>query len=168
MAHSLKKTPLIEILCDTREQFPFLIPGMVTQKLDTGDYGVRMDGQLLPAAVERKSISDLLGTIGGGRERFERELERARMLRYFAIVVEGTRAAVIAQVKHRAEFLGGKLTVSQAMGSLAAWDVRGVHVHFEEDRRMAAAWTRALLMRVAKDFIQGEPESWETRQHGPD
>ena len=144
--------PLIEIVQDTREQNPFVIPGAVVAMLRTGDYGVRRDGRLLPISIERKSISDLLGVIGGERKRFERELERAKEFRYFAIVIEGTRNTVMRQVELRRQMGRGKLTVSQVMHSLAAWDVRGVHVHFEEDRRIAAAWTRALLVHFAEDW----------------
>lgn len=146
--------PQIVLLVDSREQRPFALPDAVRCKLDTGDYGVMRDGVLLPAAIERKSIGDLLGVIGGQRERFERELERARHLRYFGIVIEGTRSMVLREIERRAEGLGGRLTASQVMGSLAAWDTRGVHVHFEEDRLIAAAWTRMLLIHIAKNWTE--------------
>lgn len=151
MPRSSKK-PLIEIIQDDREKLPFAIPGVKVETLKTGDYSVKRDGILLPVAIERKGIVDLLGVIGGNRKRFERELERAKAFRYFAIVIEGTRNKVIHEVERRQQWYDGKLTVGQVMHSLAAWDVRGVHVHFEEDRRIAAAWTRALLMHFAEDW----------------
>lgn len=144
--------PLIEILQDAREKKPFAIPGAKVVMLVTGDYSVSRDGTMLPISIERKSIGDLLGVIGGDRKRFERELVRAKEFRYFAIVIEGTRNAVIREVERRYRYRGGRLTVGQVMHSLAAWDVRGVHVHFEEDRRIAAAWTRALLIHFAEDW----------------
>jgi ERCC4-type nuclease len=37
-------------------------------------------------AVERKSLADLFGTLGQGRERFERELVRLSAHQYAAVV----------------------------------------------------------------------------------
>ena len=63
----------VVVICDSREQRPFdLTPlKMKTGTLATGDYA--LDAAPDYVVIERKSASDLLGCIGHGRERFERE-----------------------------------------------------------------------------------------------
>ena len=77
------------VFIDNREQAPFAFEGLAADTKDgggplvvrttrgtltSGDYSlVGLEGL---AAVERKSPQDLFGTIGQGRERFERELAR--------------------------------------------------------------------------------------------
>ena len=78
------------IVVDTREQAPWFqgYPNVVVKKLDVGDYSLK--GFEDEVAIERKSVTDLLGCIGKERRRFERELERMRGYRFKALVVEGT------------------------------------------------------------------------------
>lgn len=85
----------MKIVVDTREQAPFAFSGVqyqgaevTTGTLDTGDYSLA--GLTDKVAVERKSLPDLVACLGRERERFERELLRARALESFAVVVEGT------------------------------------------------------------------------------
>lgn len=78
----------MEIVCDTREQLPLWTKGVVRKKLDVGDYS--LPGFEDKVSIERKSLSDLFGTLGKGHKRFKRELERAKDYDYFAVVVEGT------------------------------------------------------------------------------
>ena len=84
----------MRILIDSREQLPFAFSGKgfedVTTEagsLATGDYSLA--GLADMVAVERKSLDDLAQCLGRERERFERELVRARGLDAFAVVVEG-------------------------------------------------------------------------------
>ena len=86
------------IVCDNREQLPYLFDGqfyqdhgvkMVRGTLGTGDYAVTAwDGEM--AIVERKSLDDLANCCGNDRERFLREMQRALAYRAFCIVVEGS------------------------------------------------------------------------------
>jgi len=81
----------MKIVIDSREQAPFTFEGkdceVVTGALPTGDYS--LCGLENEIAVERKSLSDLVGCLAGdGRARFERELARARGLDFFAVVIE--------------------------------------------------------------------------------
>ena len=84
----------LHIVVDSREQRPFQFAGasvyegttVETGTLVTGDYSIR--GLENAVACERKSLSDLVGCLSGSRERFERELERARGLEAFAVIVE--------------------------------------------------------------------------------
>ena len=83
----------MQILIDTREQAPFTFKGYdvapETATLPVGDYS--LPGFQDWAAVERKSLNDLIGCLmGKDRERFERELARGRHYDLFAVVVEAT------------------------------------------------------------------------------
>ena len=80
------------IIRDTREQSPLdfsryeavVEPGA----LEVGDYAPAGLGHL--CALERKSVPDLVASLTWERERFEREMRRARGLDAFAVVIEGS------------------------------------------------------------------------------
>jgi ERCC4-type nuclease len=79
-------------MVDSREQAPYAFAGydceVVAGSLVTGDYSLAgLEGR---AAVERKELSDLLGCLTTGRDRFERELARGRGLDLFLVVVESS------------------------------------------------------------------------------
>jgi DNA excision repair protein ERCC-4 len=83
------------LVIDTRENTPLFISGsllkglnVVRDTLSAGDYSIR--GFESKIAVERKTISDLLGCLGNERERFKIELEKLRAYEWKAIAVEGT------------------------------------------------------------------------------
>jgi ERCC4-type nuclease len=74
----------MRILIDTREQEPYTFTGYEaateTATLPRGDYS--LPGFQDRAAIERKSLNDLIGCLmGKDRERFERELARGRHYR---------------------------------------------------------------------------------------
>ena len=81
---------MLTIIRDSREQAGFQFTDYDADVRDdtlvTGDYSLA--GLTHLAAVERKSLADLVGSISQGRERFERELSRSMSLRAFLIVVE--------------------------------------------------------------------------------
>lgn len=84
--------PLV-VLVDSREQRPFTfdaptLPAVEVQRatLKTGDYS--LEGLESLAAVERKSLDDLVGCLCRGRARFERELVRGASMARFMVVVE--------------------------------------------------------------------------------
>ena len=77
-----------QIIVDSREQSPwFSSKESITKGLKTGDYSLA--GFEEKFSLERKSLMDLYGTLGKGHSRFKKELERAKSLEYFAILVEG-------------------------------------------------------------------------------
>lgn len=97
----------MEIIIDTREQRPVLydkegdprFPGLRIKwlGLQTGDYSI--SGMSTPDSphsicIERKSLSDLFGSTGRGRARFEREFERMAEFDHAELVVEADLAAV--------------------------------------------------------------------------
>jgi len=85
------------ILQDDREKLPFdfsAFPDVTIEetRLETGDYTTPdLEGT---AAVERKSLEDLAGSLGSGRKNFEAEVQRAGSLMDFVVVIESPRHLV--------------------------------------------------------------------------
>ena len=68
-----------KIYIDTREQLPleFSCPTEI-KTLSFGDYSFSLSEKIGRCYIERKSLSDFIGTLSGGFERFEREIIRAK------------------------------------------------------------------------------------------
>lgn len=77
------------IITDTREQRPLEFLHLPSERgtLQSGDYSVA--GFENDFAIERKTISDLIGSCTRGRERFERELHRLRGFDFARILIIG-------------------------------------------------------------------------------
>ena len=132
------------LVTDTREQLAlFETSRRVTLK--TGDMSVLgLEGQV---AVERKSISDLLGSLGGKggvrRKRFEAEFARLGAMPRGAVVIEGT----MRQIRQAPRF--GRITANHAIGAMTSWGARyKVQVTYCNDRQEARAWVK-LYLRLA-------------------
>lgn len=110
--------PLPSLVVDTREQAPLLFTRLpsVRGTLPTGDYSVAGCEELF--AVERKSIPDLVASVTGERERFERELHRLRGYRFKRLLIVGTRADIEA---HRYR---SNASPKAVLASLSAFEVR--------------------------------------------
>ena len=89
------------------------------------------------AVIERKSPGDLASCIGSNRERFERELKRARYCGRFVVVVEGSLSdvAIAARRVHH----------SAIIGSIAAWTLRFCPFVFAGSQRLAVDFAVRLL-----------------------
>jgi len=122
------KTPDFVTVIDTREQAPFAFRGIAGERgreleiatcragLRTGDYSVQ--GLEDAVAVERKSKTDLYGTVGRGRARFERELERLAAMPAPALVLECDLASLLRPPER------SRVSPSSVLNSLIAWSVR--------------------------------------------
>jgi ERCC4-type nuclease len=145
----------LTILIDTREQRALQFPGDVKTEsatLESGDYSARLgDFDLRDlAAIERKSISDLLGCIGGDRDRFERELARLAALPFRALVIEGSMPDLLEATKQT------EMHPRQVIGSVLAWTFKyGVAPIFCSNRPHAAAAVRSLLRHAARYASNG-------------
>lgn len=132
----------VTAIVDSREQTPLdLSPlRMVTAKLNTGDYSVR--GLEYLVSIERKSLNDLLICIGKERTRFENQLGRLRNFETRAVVVECTWSDL-----ERGQW-PSRVTVESAVGSVLAWNSRGIPFLFCGDH---AATGRAVakILHVA-------------------
>ena len=127
------------IVIDTREQLPYAFEGAVTGTLASGDYSIA--GLEDRVAIERKSKADAYASLGRGRARFRREVERLAELDYAAIVVEATLAGFL----HRPPY--SKMNPRSAIASLLGWSVKyHVPVFFAGDRDHGRALTQKLLV----------------------
>jgi len=71
--------PEYKIFIDTREQKPLKFTrGIEIRKLDYGDYAFSSATSTCNCYIERKGLSDFIGTLSGGYERFIKEIERAK------------------------------------------------------------------------------------------
>lgn len=131
-------------IIDTREQLPLDLAPMKTMRagLPTGDYGIL--GLEHVIAVERKSLTDLLGCIGQERERFERELQRLLAYEARALVVEASWEDIEK---------GGwrqQVTPQAAMGSLIGWLAQGVPIVMAGSREAAQKFVGRFMFIAAR------------------
>lgn len=85
----------MRIICDTREQQPYVFLGMtVIQKaLPAGDYSV--EGYETGIVLERKSLDDFVNTVIQDWPRFVECLKKMRKVEYAAVIVEANIADVL-------------------------------------------------------------------------
>jgi ERCC4-type nuclease len=82
-----------KIYVDTREQKPLKFKNRQVEikTLKFGDYAFSDKEATCNCYIERKNLSDFIGTISGGHERFVNEIERAREANaYLVVLVEDT------------------------------------------------------------------------------
>jgi hypothetical protein len=171
--------PDIVVVLDTREPDPHpwvrwwpAGTRIVREGLETGDLTVR--GLEEVAVVERKTLTDLAGCLGGERDRFERELARSRHIAGFAVVVEGSWEAFLTECHVRRNF-----GTESVIGTIAAWSRRYCPFMFCGTTELAArfAWrfltgplreseqtlskARGAAGRAARAVAKAEPEAEE-------
>jgi DNA excision repair protein ERCC-4 len=134
------KIPPPVFVIDSREQLPFSFPNAIVEALPTADYSVQ--GFTDQIAVERKSLPDLAGCIGGERARFQRELLRLSQIQYRALVVEATLANTLSPAYRQ-------LHPQAILGSLVAWSLKyQLPIWFASERDLAQQLTAKLLTKA--------------------
>jgi len=151
-------TPPWSLVIDSREQAPFrftripatakegggyVVPRLTTGiALPTGDYSIA--GLESAVCIERKSLSDLFGSVGRERDRFEREFQRMAEMQWSAIVVESHESDIELRPPR-----GTKILPSTILGTIESWSIRYSRTHwfFPGDRRRAEIRTYRLLAR---------------------
>ena len=110
--------PLPRLLLDTREQTPLTFAHLASASaaLQSGDYSVR--GLEDVFAVERKSMSDLAGSLKSGRDRFMRELHRLRGFTFSRLLVVGTMSELYTMSQR------GRVNLDQVEHSLLSIEQR--------------------------------------------
>jgi DNA excision repair protein ERCC-4 len=138
------------IVIDSREQGPIVFSRLTSRRgiLVTGDYSVKGLEHLF--AVERKSISDLVGCcMGNNRERFERELHRLRGFRFKRLLIVGTEAQIL-----KADYRSN-IKPQAVLGTLRAFEVRyDVPVVFCETAETAASRIESWAFWYAREQVQ--------------
>lgn len=116
------------IAVDSREKRPYDFLSQagdittITATLPIGDYSLQGCFHLI--ALERKSMADLANCLGNERERFTRELMRARSLESFCVIVEGSYTDVL-----NGNWGRSKLNPASAIASIQAYSSR-LHIPF--------------------------------------
>lgn len=153
---------VIRLVQDTREQAPLDFsrwPEVVVEvgTLRAADYSLR--GLEDRFGIERKSVSDLVGSVTSGRERLVRELEILRGFNLAVLVVEGDLGQV-ALHQYRS-----KASPDSVLQILAAWHSRyGVATIWAGTPAGAAYVVRSL----ARHYLREAHKRWENivKAHG--
>lgn len=142
----------MRLIIDTREQLPLDFSRwddvqVEVAGLPLGDYALH--GLETRAAIERKSIADLVGSLSSGRDRFETELMRARGYDLFCIVVEGSMQDV-AEHKYRSQ-----MPPESVLQSLFAFQARyRVPTLWAGSREGAAYVAHSLLQKYLREHTE--------------
>ena len=129
----------LEIVVDTREQYAYRFASQqvitVKRALPCGDYGVTVGG-LLVAAVERKSLNDLVSSLMNGTLRFA-----------LGELAALPRAAVVVEDRYSQIFKLDWVRPALVADGLAELQVRwaGVPIVFAESRSLAEEWVYRYL-----------------------
>ncbi len=141
-------TPAFVVAIDTREQRPYRFAAAERKTLPSGDYSII--GLEDRVAIERKTKEDAYSSLGQGRARFERELQRLSRFDYAAIVIE----ASLPEFLQAPAF--SRMNPKAAAASIVAWSVKyRVCVFFAGDRRHGNALTRQLLEKYFRYHCNG-------------
>lgn len=148
-------SPTFKIVVDTREQNAYhfthikpYAPWVIYKALSTGDYSI--EGYEDRITIERKSLSDLFGSTGQGRERFEREFERLAKYEYAALVIEGSLSDIFQRPP-----VYSKMNSKAVFHTLISWSVYyKVCIWNAPDRTFAEKLTYYLLEKWWKKNVE--------------
>ncbi len=147
----------LTILVDTRERYPYRFTKQQTEStratLPAGDYAVQDAEGHIVAAVERKTIGDLAGSLNNGSLAFE--LAKLAGLPRAALVVEERYSALLKLTHAPAGFLPDLLARVQVR-------YPEIPIFFAETRPLAEEWTFRWLGAALAESLAVE----ETRADG--
>ena len=140
------------LVVDTREQRPLFKPSswVVDEKLDQGDYSIR--GFEDRVVIERKGLGDLYGSLGKGRKRFEREIQRIQGYQWWGLLVEGSEKKMYDSIESYSS-----LHPNSLYHSLASLEVQTqCHIYYARDRRVGKEWVLSRLTRLYRYLREGK------------
>ena len=116
----------------------------VSQHLLTGDYSI--EGHEDRITIERKSPTDLYGSLTNGRARLKREIGRMKSMDFSCVLVEATWPMICNPAKYYPMWQS-EANPSSIVGSILSWQVRfpWCSWFFAGDRRHAQAVAFKLL-----------------------
>ena len=135
------------LTADSKQKHKPLFVATKTVHLITADYSIDGWYENKGICIERKSKDDLFGTLGQGRERFEREHERMMEFEFAAVVIEcGLHDAMLDPP------VWSSLKVESVMGYAVSWPRRfGVHWIWAGSRAAAEVFTFKMLEKFWKE-----------------
>jgi hypothetical protein len=139
----------LEIVVDAHERYPYKFAGQqvttVRHGLACGDYAVTLDEKIV-AAVERKSLADLVSSLTSGRLRFA-----------LGELATLPRAAVVVEDRYSRIFTLDRVRPATVADGLAELQVRypGIPIVFCETRKLAEEWTYRYLA-AAHSWVETE------------
>lgn len=134
---------VLDILVDSHERYPWTFTHQQAathrQALVAGDYAVAVDGRVV-AAVERKSLADLVATLTTGKLRY-----------LLAALATVPRAAIVVEDRWSAVFKLERIRPSVVADGLAEAQVRfpTIPIVFCETRPLAQEWAYRFLGAAA-------------------
>lgn len=144
---SLDTIKMSEIVVDTRETTPlWSVPPCESKTLHNGDYSLVGFEDLI--AVERKSIPDLINSVGEGRERFIRQVRRCSQVEG-CVLIEGSIRAVLGHVPR------GQMNGRRALATLMSWSqAYSIPVFFAdglvEAQGVALSWMKFARRKICE------------------
>jgi len=156
---SLKKFDYT-IIVDSREQRPLFTKNIIKKGLKTGDYSFVFEEKDYSDIVvfERKSVTDIVGTLTRGHERFSRELERARSIKHFFIIVDESYYKLRTLTFKGSEYLNKKklsYTVATVRKIVQTLRVKyGVQIIFCDTRTESKLVIKELIEAFLRTFGQ--------------
>jgi hypothetical protein len=129
----------LQIIVDSRERYAYRFTDQqvftTKRSLPCGDYGLELDGRLV-AAVERKSLPDLVSSLTNGTLRFA-----------IAELASLPLAAVVVEERYSQVYKLDRIRPAVVADGLAELQVRwpGVPIVFCETRPLAEEWTYRYL-----------------------
>jgi hypothetical protein len=144
--------PELPIIIDSHEQYPYRFAGQQVRTsrraLPAGDYGVEVGGRLV-AAVERKSLADLISSLVSGKLRFA-----------VADLAALPRGAVVVEDRYSQIFHAQHVRPALIADGLAELQVRWpeVPIVFCETRSLAEEWIYRYLA-AAYAWASAEPDA---------
>ncbi|HST83889.1 MAG TPA: ERCC4 domain-containing protein [Kineosporiaceae bacterium] len=131
--------PELEIVIDSRERYAWKFSSQqvstVTRALPSGDYGVTIEGRMV-AAVERKSLADLVSSLINGTLRYA-----------LGELATLPRAAVVVEDRYSQVFTLDYVRPAVVADGLAELQVRwpAIPIVFCESRKLAEEWSYRYL-----------------------
>lgn len=164
-----KKSPPYTVIKDTREQDGYTFEkftgrytscnGMITRKLDTGDY--TLEGLEDKLCIERKGrISEIATNLGKDKARFMREIERMKTFPFKFIILEFSLSDVM-------EFPIGSDIPEEKWGSIVVTNkyilkmlvelqmYHDIHIIFCGNKKNAKLMINSILKRVNEYYTIG-------------
>lgn len=152
----------LEIIVDSHERYPYTFPQQAVtttrRALACGDYGITLNGATV-AAVERKTMTDLVSSLTSGRLRYA--LAELATLPRAALIVEHSYAKVFAQEHVRPALVADGLAEIQV-----SWPT--IPIVFCDTRKLAEEWTYRWLAAAYTWAVHDETAGRTSTPDDPD